>query len=103
MIQFWIGEVRRGYQDFHDENHMRRFPLDNFDTKILVILNKSPFQSIRSIAETFHVSLTISYGVHMTPLFQIVPFVLGTTCIDDRIARETNGVCTGHPALLACC
>jgi hypothetical protein len=44
-IQFWNGEIYRGRQDLHDENYMRRPPLDDIDTKILVIQNKSLIKS----------------------------------------------------------
>jgi hypothetical protein len=44
-VQFWIGEVYRGHQDLHDENRMRKPPLDDLDVKILVILDKYPFKS----------------------------------------------------------
>jgi hypothetical protein len=55
-IQFWIAEAWLGRQDFHDEIHAGRLPLDDFDVKIMAILDKSPFESARSIAETFHVA-----------------------------------------------
>jgi hypothetical protein len=34
---------------------------------------------------------------------EIVPFTLGATDVDSQIARETNGVCTGHIAFRAYC
>jgi hypothetical protein len=58
-VQFWIGEVRFGRQDLHDEIRTGRPPLDDCDAKILAILNKSAFESARSIAERLHVSRTI--------------------------------------------
>jgi hypothetical protein len=51
MIQFWITEVRLGRQDFRNEIRTGKLPLDNLDAKILIILDKSPFESIYSIAE----------------------------------------------------
>jgi hypothetical protein len=56
-VQFWIGEISRDRQDLHDENRMGRLPLDDLDAKILAILDKYPFESDQSIAETFPVGL----------------------------------------------
>jgi hypothetical protein len=55
-IQFWIAEACLGRQDFHDEIHAGRLPLDDFDVKIMAISDKSPFESARSIAEILHVA-----------------------------------------------
>jgi hypothetical protein len=51
MVKFWIAEIRRRRQDIHDEIRREWPPLDDFDPKILAILDKSPFESSRSIAE----------------------------------------------------
>jgi hypothetical protein len=58
-VRFWIGDARFGRQDFHDEIGTGRPPLDDVDAKILTILNKSPFESMRSIAERLCVSHAI--------------------------------------------
>jgi hypothetical protein len=58
-VQHWIGEIRRGCKDLHDEIRIGRPALDHLDTKILAILNKSAFESARSIAETLLVTQTI--------------------------------------------
>jgi hypothetical protein len=50
-IQFWITEIRRGRQDLHNEIRSGLPPLDDLDSKILAILEKSPFESSHSIAE----------------------------------------------------
>jgi hypothetical protein len=55
-VRFWIGEVQFGRQDLHDEIRTGRPPLDDIDAKFLAILNKSPFESARSIAERLRVS-----------------------------------------------
>jgi hypothetical protein len=46
MFQFWIAEVRLGRQDLHDKIRIRRSPLDDFDAKILAILDKSPLDQL---------------------------------------------------------
>jgi hypothetical protein len=58
-VQFWIGEIRRCCQDLHDEMRSRRPPLDDLDSKILVILEKSPFGSSRSMAQRLAVVQSI--------------------------------------------
>jgi hypothetical protein len=55
-IRFWIAEARLGHQDLHDEMRTGRSPLDELDAKILVILDKYPFESAHSIAETLLVA-----------------------------------------------
>jgi hypothetical protein len=50
-VRFWITEIWRGSQDRHDEIGNRRSPRDDLDSKILAILEKSPFESSHSIAE----------------------------------------------------
>jgi hypothetical protein len=55
-VRFQIGEVRFGRQGLHGEIRPGRPPLDDVDVKILAILNKSPFESARSIAERLCVS-----------------------------------------------
>jgi hypothetical protein len=71
MVQIWIDEVCRGRQDLHDENRMGRPPLDNFDMKILDIFDKSPFESVRSIAETICVDLaTVLRHLHDSIVFR---------------------------------
>jgi hypothetical protein len=50
-VRFWIVEIRPGRQDLHDEIRSGRPPLDDLDSKILAILEKSPFESFHSIAD----------------------------------------------------
>jgi hypothetical protein len=49
-IRFWIAEPRLGRQDLHDEIRTGGPPLDDLDAKSLAILDKSPFESVHSIA-----------------------------------------------------
>jgi hypothetical protein len=60
-IQFWITEVWLGRQDLYDEIGTGRPLLDHGDTKILAILDKSPFEfeSAHSTTETLHVTHSI--------------------------------------------
>jgi hypothetical protein len=58
-IQFWITEVRSGRQDLHDEIRTGRPSLDDLDAKIVAILDKSHFESARSIAERLYVGHSI--------------------------------------------
>jgi DNA-binding MurR/RpiR family transcriptional regulator len=55
MIQFWITEIRSGRQDLHDKICSGRSPLDNLDSKIVAILDKTPFESSRSISARLNV------------------------------------------------
>jgi hypothetical protein len=50
-VEFWIAEISRARQDLHAEIRSGRHPLDDLDSKILVILEKSQFESSRSTAE----------------------------------------------------
>jgi transposase len=61
-VQFWIGEVRFGRQDLHDEIRTGRPPLDDVNAKSLAILYKSPSKSARSIAERLCISRTTVYN-----------------------------------------
>jgi hypothetical protein len=56
MVQFWIPGVQLGRQDLHDEICTGKHPLDDLDAEILAVLDKSPFESARSIAETLRVA-----------------------------------------------
>jgi hypothetical protein len=65
-VQFWITEMRHGRQYLDDEIRNGRPPLDDLHSKILVILDKSPFESAYSIAER----LLIGYStvlLHLDP------------------------------------
>jgi hypothetical protein len=63
-IQFWITEIQLDRQNLHDDIRIGRLLIDNLDVKILAILDKSLFESTRSIAETLHVA-------HLTALLHL--------------------------------
>jgi hypothetical protein len=50
-VRFWIAEIGRCRQDLHDEIRSGRPPLEDLDSKIMEILEKSPFESSHSIGE----------------------------------------------------
>jgi hypothetical protein len=50
-VRFWITEICRGREHLHDEIRGGRHPLDDLDGKKLAISDKSPFESVHSIAE----------------------------------------------------
>jgi hypothetical protein len=64
MFRFWIAEVRFGRQNLRDKIRTGRPSLDDLDAKILAILDKSPFESARSIAEILRI-------VHSTVLLHL--------------------------------
>jgi hypothetical protein len=65
-VRFWISEVQFSRQDFHDKIRTGRRPLDDFDAKIVGILDKSPFESTCSVAKRLRVdSATVLEHFHM--------------------------------------
>jgi hypothetical protein len=56
LVSMLIHFERFGRQDFHDEIRIRRLLLDDLDAKIMAILDKSPFESARSIADTLGIA-----------------------------------------------
>jgi hypothetical protein len=102
-VRLWIGEVRFGRQDLHDEIRTGRPPLDDIDAKILAILDKSPFGSARSIAERLFVSHTTGlYYLHLS-VGQIISFALGPASVDRGFTPKTEGRCTHYVAAIAYC
>jgi hypothetical protein len=69
-IRFWMGEVRRGWEDLRDEHDSEKPPLDHMDSQILHILTKSSFESAWSIGQT----LKISHSVVMHHLHEVRGF-----------------------------
>jgi hypothetical protein len=55
-FQFWITKARLGCQNLHDDICTGRPSLDDLDAKTLAILDKSPFESTRSIAEILRIA-----------------------------------------------
>jgi hypothetical protein len=70
IVQFWITEIQLGRQDFHDEICTGISPLDDLDAKILAILDKSPFESAHSIAET----LCVAHSTVLLHLYDCIGF-----------------------------
>jgi hypothetical protein len=65
LVRF--GSVRFGRQDLHEEIGTGRPPFDDVNAKILAILNKSPFESARSIAERLRAShATVLNHLHLS-------------------------------------
>jgi hypothetical protein len=69
-VRFWIREVCRGLEDFHDEHRVGRPSLNHIDTAIIRIIGKSPFESEPQIAQT----LKTSYSVLLLHLHEILGF-----------------------------
>jgi hypothetical protein len=54
-IQFWMCEVQCGREDVRDEHRFGRPDFDYIDAKIIFMLEKAPFESACSIADTLNV------------------------------------------------
>jgi hypothetical protein len=82
-VRFLIAEIRRGRQDLHNEIRSGRPPLDDLDSKLLAILEKSPFESSHSMAERLLVAQsTVLRHLHESIEFKSlhlhwVPHLLG--------------------------
>jgi hypothetical protein len=84
-VQFWITEVRFGRQDLHDEILIGRSPLDDLDVKSLAILDKSLFESARSIAETLRIVHSIVL-LHLHDSIDLRPFHLH--CVPHLLTHD---------------
>jgi hypothetical protein len=101
-VQFWVGEVRFGRQDLHDEIRSGRPPLDDIDAKIFAILNNSPFELAHSIAERLGVTnVTVFNHLHLSIVF--ISFTLGPASVDRTFTPKTEGGCTRYIAVTTCC
>jgi hypothetical protein len=95
----------------HNEIRTRRPPLDNLETKILAILDKSRFESAHSIAERlFVVYPTVLRYLHDSIGFKLfhfhwVPHLLINDLREKRKTkkRKTKGACKSYAAILAYC
>jgi hypothetical protein len=66
-VRFCIAEVRFGGQDLRDEICRRKSPLDDFNAKILAILDEGPFESACSISERLRVGYaTVLEHLHLS-------------------------------------
>jgi hypothetical protein len=96
-VRFWIGQVRFGRKDLHDEIHTGRPHLNDIDAKILAILNKSPFESACSITERLRVSHAIVlHYLHLSIRFKLfhlrwVPHLL-TEDLREKRKDDTRGM-----------
>jgi hypothetical protein len=50
-----MREIQRGREDLHDEHRSKRQALDHIDAKIMFMLEKTPFESARSIVHALNV------------------------------------------------
>jgi hypothetical protein len=69
-VQFWVIKIWLVRQDLHDQVRTGRLPLDDLDDKILAILDKSLFESARSITET----LRMAYSIVLLHLYDSIDF-----------------------------
>jgi hypothetical protein len=103
-VRFWIAEVRFDRQELHDEIRTGRRRLDDVDDKILAILNKSPFESARSIAEWLRTShaAVLNY-LHLSIGFKSFNLPCVPHLLSEDLSQKTEGRCTRYVAAIACC
>jgi hypothetical protein len=69
-IKYWLHQIKPGRTDLRTQHTGGWLPLDEIDAGILAFLRKSPFSSVRTIAESLEipVSTIYSHSVHKVGL-----------------------------------
>jgi transposase len=89
-VRFWMTELERGREDLRDAPRTGRPPLEDIDDPILDLVNKYPFESVRSIAQTLGLAastvlrhLTGNLGYHSFHL-RCVPHLMTPEIRENR-------------------
>jgi len=69
-VKYWIHELKLGREDLHDQGGPGRPPLDDVDAKILALLQKEPYSSVRTLSESLRYPPTTVYR-HLTDALQM--------------------------------
>jgi hypothetical protein len=88
-IQYWLHYIRLGRTDLRKQYAGDRPPLDDIDAKILSLFRKYPFSSVRTIAKSLKIPLSInlfSFGREIWSYKFLAS--LGSPYISQRVAAE---------------